>query len=203
MEGIEEFVNSETPFIFNQVTDLERSGAGIAWDYFMNQPRLPMISIVEDRDLWRFKYKETRAIAAYMFSFEYTWANWDSLEEEIANNQHIIVPAGEAIERKHFKDINELLPICTRELVIDNHGIECANLPYTLVSDAGNILAKRNPLLFGACYYDGEFGRNFSLRSIEGGLDVSEIAKKFGGGGHARAAGFRVSFETAKEFELK
>ena len=32
----------------------------------------------------------------------------------------------------------------------------------------------------------------FSLRSEEGGLDVSEIAKKFGGGGHKHSAGFKV-----------
>jgi len=32
----------------------------------------------------------------------------------------------------------------------------------------------------------------FSLRSQEGGIDVSEIAIKFGGGGHKHAAGFKV-----------
>lgn len=41
----------------------------------------------------------------------------------------------------------------------------------------------------------------FSLRSREGGADVSEIAKAYGGGGHRNASGFRVSFERfAKEF---
>lgn len=33
---------------------------------------------------------------------------------------------------------------------------------------------------------------SYSLRSREGGVDVSEIAKQFGGGGHKHAAGFRL-----------
>ena len=33
----------------------------------------------------------------------------------------------------------------------------------------------------------------FSLRSGESGVDVSSVAKKFGGGGHKNAAGFSVS----------
>ena len=40
-------------------------------------------------------------------------------------------------------------------------------------------------------FYDGE-KYIFSLRSREGGEDVSDIAKRFGGGGHKRASGFSV-----------
>jgi nanoRNase/pAp phosphatase (c-di-AMP/oligoRNAs hydrolase) len=38
----------------------------------------------------------------------------------------------------------------------------------------------------------------FSLRSTEEGLDVSEIAKLYGGGGHKHAAGFKVPHELVK-----
>lgn len=34
--------------------------------------------------------------------------------------------------------------------------------------------------------------RHFSLRSTADGLDVATLAATYGGGGHARAAGFRV-----------
>ena len=46
-------------------------------------------------------------------------------------------------------------------------------------------------------YYDHE-ERNIkvSLRSFHEHADVSEIAKKFGGGGHKKAAGFTLSGET-------
>lgn len=190
---------------FEYLTDLKRSGAGLAWDYFFpDKPRPWLVRYVEDRDLWTFAYDSTRPIQAYIFSFPYDFTLWDDFARDLEDpvKSDAIRLAGEAIERKHFKDINELLPICTRHIRIADVVIPCANLPYTMVSDAGHILAKRNPALFGICYYDGLTGRNFSLRSVEGGADVSEIAKQFGGGGHARAAGFRVSFEDAKQFEI-
>jgi phosphoesterase RecJ-like protein len=36
----------------------------------------------------------------------------------------------------------------------------------------------------------GPFARKVSLRSTDGGIDVSAVARKYGGGGHPRAAGF-------------
>lgn len=205
MEDMKLWIDGIAPHNVNCLTDLSRSGAGLAWDYFWpNQPRPHLVNIVEDRDLWKFKYPETRAVQAYIFSFPYSFKQWDEimfrLEDPVGLAE--IVIAGESIERKHFKDIEELLPICTRHIMIEGIKIPCANLPYTMVSDAGNILAKRNPEYFGICYYDGMDGRNFSLRSVVGGMDVSIIAAKYGGGGHARAAGFRVSFKDAKQFEI-
>jgi uncharacterized protein len=49
-----------------------------------------------------------------------------------------------------------------------------------------------SPEPFAACYWDVPNGQVFSLRSCENGVDVSEIAKQFGGGGHKHAAGFTV-----------
>ena len=48
---------------------------------------------------------------------------------------------------------------------------------------------------FAACYWDTPEGRVFSLRSSSDGVDVSEIAKQFGGGGHKNAAGFKIAPE--------
>ena len=72
---------------------------------------------------------------------------------------------GEAIERKHFKDIRELLDVTTRYMVIGGHRVPVANLPYTMSSDAGHELAKGRP--FAACYWDTPEGRVFSLRRGE------------------------------------
>jgi hypothetical protein len=99
---------------------------------------------------------------------------------------------GEAIERKHFKDIAELIKVVTREFVIGGYCVPVANLPYTMTSDAGHELARGKP--FAGCYWDTPQGRVFSLRSTDDGMDVSEIAKQYGGGGHKHAAGFRVPY---------
>lgn len=175
------------------VFDLERSGAGIAWDYFHpGVERHPLVNYVEDRDLWRFKLPFSREIAANIFSYEYTFKNWDWIADELNAPMGVstIGLEGRAIERKHHKDVAELVRTSKRRMVIGGHEVWCANLPYTLTSDAGNLMAKGAE--FAACYWDTPDGRVFSLRSV-GDFDVSEIAKKYGGGGHKNAAGFRLA----------
>lgn len=172
-------------------TDLDRSGATLAWDYlFPNEPRPLLLGHIEDRDLWRFKLPGTREIQANVFSHEYTFAQWDKLMS--ANQAELLqmTAAGAAIERKHHKDIAELVAVCKRRLTIGGVEVWAASLPYTLTSDAGHLMAAGEP--FAACYWDTADGRVFSLRSQEDGADVSEVAKKYGGGGHVHASGFKV-----------
>jgi oligoribonuclease NrnB/cAMP/cGMP phosphodiesterase (DHH superfamily) len=74
---------------------------------------------------------------------------------------------------------------------IAGNNVPVLNAPYFWSPDAGHIMAQGEP--FAACYWDVANGeRVFSLRSADDGVDVSEIAKKFGGGGHPHASGFKV-----------
>lgn len=179
--------------------DMTHSGAVLTFKHFFPNEDVPKLLLhIEDRDLWNFALKNTREIQANVFSYPYDFSVWDEL---INSDLDKLSLEGEAIERKHFKDINELLTVTTREMYIAGYKIPVANLPYTMSSDAGHILAKGKP--FAACYWDTSTGRVFSLRSSNEGFDVSEIAKKYGGGGHRNAAGFKVSFEEATLFEIK
>jgi uncharacterized protein len=181
------------------IFDQERSGAGLAWDFFHPYTTRPMlIDHIEDRDLWRFKLNGTREISANLFSYPYDFAVWDTLFSIPAEE---LIAQGEAIERKHHKDVAELLATMTRTLVIGGHAVPAANLPYVYSSDAGHAMAKGHP--FAACYWDVVDGRVFSLRSTDEGLDVSKIAVEYGGGGHRNAAGFKVDFAQASLIELR
>jgi oligoribonuclease NrnB/cAMP/cGMP phosphodiesterase (DHH superfamily) len=178
--------------------DMNRSGAMLAWQHFFpGETPSPLLLHIEDRDLWRFVLPNTRSIQANLFSYPYDFQVWDKL---MAAAPETLVQEGNAIERKHFKDIRELLGVMTRELVIGGYRVPVANLPLTMSSDAGHELAKDKP--FAACYWDTPKGRVFSLRSCDDGVDVSEVAKQYGGGGHRNAAGFRVSFAQAQAFEV-
>lgn len=206
--------------------DLERSGAMLAWDFLHNighenecnilpgdpdykePPKL--LEYVQDRDLWKFKLAGTREIQANVFSYEYTFENWDKLMNASATELLGMWNAGAAIERKHQKDIKELLNVCQRPMdftvlrddpfeptghkYADTITVPVASLPYTLTSDAGHAMAAshKEGTEFAACYWDTATHRIFSLRSCDNGMDVSEIAKYYGGGGHKNAAGFRV-----------
>lgn len=182
--------------------DMERSGAGLAWDYFHGSKRPALVNYVEDRDLWRFKLDRSRDINANIFSHSYDFGEWNEMAGWIEREPERFADAGEAIERKHHKDVAELVRALRQELVIAGQWVPVANLPYTLTSDAGHLMCQpyASPNLsgeivtppFAACYWDTPDGRVFSLRSIEGGADVSVVAGRYGGGGHKHAAGFRL-----------
>jgi oligoribonuclease NrnB/cAMP/cGMP phosphodiesterase (DHH superfamily) len=181
------------------LTHLEHSGAVLAWKWFNgndDSEMPPLLRHIEDRDLWRFALDGTREIQANVFSYPYDFEVWDEL---MARPVEELRAEGQAIERKHFKDIDELVKVVTRRMVIAGYNVPIANLPYTLTSDAGHKMAKGEP--FAGCYWDTPEGRVFSLRS-NNGMDVSEIAKQYGGGGHHDASGFRVTYEQAKQFEV-
>lgn len=178
------------------VFDMNRSGARITWEHYfkgsgITMPRL--IEVIEDRDLWRFKLGQdfTREIQACLFSFPYDFDVWDKLMETELNSMR---RDGEVIERKHFKDIRELIAANMMRLNIGGHYcIPVLNIPYMWTSDAGHIMWKENGTPFAACYWDTPNGRVFSLRSHPD-FDCSEVAKQYGGGGHKNAAGFTVPY---------
>lgn len=168
--------------------DMNRSGAGLTWDYLNpGKPRPKLIDHIEDRDLWRFNLPGTREIQAAVFSYPYDFDIWDKLMD---GDPQELAREGAVIERKHFKDIAELLKVGQRRMTIAGYDVPVCNLPYTLSSDAGHAMGKGER--FAACYMDTPAGRVFSLRSAPDGIDVSDIAKQFGGGGHKNAAGFTV-----------
>lgn len=177
------------------VFDMDMSGAHITWNYFHPEgtvrDRPMLVDFVEDRDLWRFVFPETKAVSSYIFSHEYDFETWTSLSEILgsADYREDAVLQGEAILRKQTKDINELLQNKFK-FWVGGYEVWIANLPYTLCSEAGNILAQGEP--FAATFYLDGTSAIFSLRSDENGLDVSEIAKQYGGGGHKHAAGFKM-----------
>lgn len=170
--------------------DMSRSGCMMAFDYFNpGAEPPPLLRHIQDRDLWKFELDGTREIQACVFSYPYDFEVWERLLcADLANLRE----QGKAIERKHHKDIAELVKVVTRRFDIGGYNVPIANLPYTLTSDAGHLLAAGEA--FAGCYWDTPDGRVFSLRSDDD-FDVAEIAKQYGGGGHKNASGFRVGRE--------
>lgn len=198
---------------FSAYLSLEKSGAMLSWDYLMNTrialdhgiiesfidtedymepPRL--LLHIQDRDLWKFELPSTREIQAALFSYPYEFDLWDDLINETNKTLEILAAEGVAIERKHHKDIAELVKICERTMLIGDSVVPVASMPYTYSSDAAHLMAKNynEGNNFAACYWDTREGRIFSLRSTEWGADVSIVAAQYGGGGHKHAAGFSV-----------
>lgn len=174
--------------------DMTQSGAMLAWHWFNHEQTAPeLIKHIQDGDLWLFQLEGTREINAALSSYPYDFAVWDKL----MSNGHELVALrrdGEAIERRLQKDIKQLIASGVRRMIIGGYDIPVLNASAAYVSDAGNIMSDGEA--FAACYWDHPDGRSFSLRSRndagQQGIDVAEVAKKYGGGGHKNAAGFTV-----------
>lgn len=167
--------------------DMGRSGAGIAWDYFVRGPRINFIDYLEDRDLWRKALPDGDAFTMAVRSYPQDFATWDRLAQDTDD----LIAEGKTIHR-YYRLRCEEMKRSAYETTLAGHPIWISNAPYFAASEVAGELAERG-LAFGACYFEVEKGRfQYSLRS-RGDFDVSEVAKQFGGGGHKGAAGFTTN----------
>ena len=169
------------------IFDMERSGAGLAWDsLFSDEPRPWLVNYVEDRDLWRFQLPDSRAVNAYLgvlpFEFQ-AWTRANELGYEKAK------ALGDVVLAKLEQYVSEVSKNA-RLITLDGHRVPAVNASPVDTSELLESLAVGHPFaLSWSVRFDGSF--LYSLRSTADGLDVSEIAKAHGGGGHAHAAGFQ------------
>jgi uncharacterized protein len=174
--------------VVDGVFDLEKSGCLLTWEWFFrDQPPPAALLAVNDRDLWRFARPWTREIALALTSYPYDFATWETLMGD--DRLDALLQDGATLDRKQQKDIAEIIAAGSHLITIAGHTVPACNVPSVWASDAGHLLAQGHP--FAACFWiDGET-ITISLRSGPDGLDVSAIAKRFGGGGHPHAAGFK------------
>lgn len=172
--------------------DMERSGAGMAWDYFNpGTPRPLLINHIEDRDLWRFALEDTKQISSGLRSYPMDFETWDYYAY---GNVEELRAEGVAIER-YIQRLCENLAEDAHIEEWPEGPVFVVNAPGQLTSELADYLldAERyqgNQVLFVAAYKDMVDRRLWSLRS-RGEFDVGEVAKARGGGGHKNAAGFR------------
>lgn len=168
------------------VFDMERSGAGLAWDeYFPTQPRTWAVAYTEDRDLWRFALPNSQAICAYLSILPFEFDSWNDVAKSRAE---LFIPAGVAVLAKVDQYVAEVKKNA-RRWTFEGHDVPIVNAPQVDISELLDALTGTE--LFAMGWWqraDGVF--QYSLRS-RGDFDVSALAKMHGGGGHKNAAGFQ------------
>lgn len=185
------------------VLDMERSGAGLAWDALMPGPRPWIVDDVEDRDLWRFAIPGSRAVHASVGAcFPMTVESRAKLLDASREERSLMIAGGATILLYHNQLVDEAAKHGQRAVGFGRLGqysgfavAECSSI--SLVSDLGHELLGKFPDAPFAMVVmpEGPKGRYVSLRSADDREDVSEIAKRFGGGGHRNAAGFTTTAE--------
>lgn len=168
--------------------NMEKSGCRLAWEYcFGSDPMPEWMEHVEDRDLWRFNLRATKEVCIAIRSLPREFDLWDMFTtERLAND-------GVAIRRYVDMIVGNICDTAFEE-EIAGHKVPVAACSYDFASETAHELLKRNPAApFAACVVRSYDGVTYSLRSMDDRMDVSEIAKSNGGGGHRNAAGFRVA----------
>lgn len=169
--------------------DMNRSGAGITADHFGG--RNWIVNYVEDRDLWRFALPSSDAVNLYLQSLPKDFDVWDRV---LAEGVEAAIKKGHAIVDYRDQLVEQTIAgaKCIRFFERDVVTASCSTPG--LVSEAGARLLRDYPLVDYAALYSVQFDKvTVSLRSRPGGVNVGEIAKMFGGGGHINAAGFVVN----------
>ena len=175
--------------IANTHFDMTKSGAMLAWEFFHPGKEPPkFIGYIQDRDLWKWElpYSKEFAAAFDMVPFEFEEFEKfedDSVFDDAVKRGSYILAYSKTVVKK----------VCDKASARKLDGKD------VLVVNASHWMSEIGARLSPDCdvamiwYYDhADRLIKVSLRSFHDTVDVSEVAKKFGGGGHKKASGFTL-----------
>jgi oligoribonuclease NrnB/cAMP/cGMP phosphodiesterase (DHH superfamily) len=176
----------------NHVYDLDRSGATIAWSYFHPNAKIPrLMQHLEDGDLYRYALPDTADVFSYLIVQPFDFLVWDTLMKRLEDpneREHVLAKA--AVYNEYFERLAHVCVEAAKKVHFE--GYDCyfaTTLPSITMRSyvAHQLYEKLPPLALIVTAHPDGFG--VSLRSDDS-LDVSAIAKKYGGGGHPGSSGF-------------
>lgn len=181
--------------------DMTRSGAKICYDrspILYSTGVTTLVNFIQDRDLWTWKLPQTKAVMAYMDALERTPENFAQASTDFGKVDGLLmyVMAGTAILEYQARVIAEHVKHIKFHTV---HGYKFATVnATTLPSEIGQAILEAYPEVQVAHMYNQREDLKMVVNSLRsrpesaGGVDVSHIAKVFGGGGHYSAAGYET-----------
>jgi len=171
------------------VFDMNRSGAGLAWEYFHpGKPTPKLIECVEDNDLWRFRLEDTKRVKALLSTIRWSFESWDELAKRLESQLYVesadlILAYQNTFTRRQAQKA---------QLVdIGGYKVRCINAVTQISEICHQILEDFSETTFASSFFVEGNEFIYSLRG-RGDFDVSTIAKSYGGGGHFSAAGFKA-----------
>lgn len=170
--------------------DMNRSGAGMAWDFFHPDiPRPALVDYVEDRDIWRWTMPNSRIVCSAIFSYPLgDFASWDRLDDMVHCRMDDVLEIGEALERAESVAVTGCKKDMMRVRFLGFEDVPLVNASGTNLSRLLNELAPAN--YFAVSWHQRANGTfKYSLRSKDD-FNVAKLGELFGGGGHERAAAF-------------
>lgn len=173
--------------------DMNRSGAGITWDWLHTRERPWIINYVEDRDLWTWKLPDAEAVCYGLDLEPREFPVWSRLAH---NGYEDTLQNGQAVKRhvgRQLKRLDSRVKLATFGGYED---VAIINSPI-LQSELGHRMLVTYPHApFAVVWHQVPSGKyRVSFRSEDERVDVSEVARSLGGGGHRNASGATIDYQ--------
>jgi hypothetical protein len=181
--------------------DMTKSGAVMAWDFFHGSNEIPELAkYVQDRDLWQWKMNQTREVMAWLSAVAEqnrpeTYLSAISIAEVDMEGVTLV---GKMLTAEMDSQIARMAS-GFRYVEFEEFGRGIIVNAGCYQSEVCQYLYDRHPVAFVIAYHSTRGGDvALSIRSKAGApqsIDVTTLAKTFGGGGHAHAAGGVASLD--------
>lgn len=162
---------------------MEECGATLTWFELGIGSMPPILPYIKDRDLWQWSLKDSKAISE---ALKDKFLSLGSPPFDLDIDPQSLVEPGRELIRKMEERVKSN---CNKIQVItlDGHRTGAVNC-YTDISETGDRLVRELGYSAALMYWHSGKHWVYSLRGDT--VDVSVMAKKRGGGGHVKAAGF-------------
>lgn len=174
--------------------DMNQSGAGITYRYMFNNSDVPnMIKLIEDRDLWKFAYSESKYFHAYLTSKPFDYDTYNNILNDSSTREGLlkIIESGKSLVEYSDSLVSKICePIIIKEVNGKRVGIVNVTSHW---AEAGEYSVNKYKL-----DYYVSLTLNFKDNLIKGsvrrpnGLSTIPLAERFKGGGHKGASGFAL-----------
>ena len=177
------------------IFDMTKSGARLAWEYFHPGKPIPrLLAYVEDRDLWTWALHESNDFLAYLDTLPFDFKAWDDLARIGDGELQDVLIAGRHMNAK-YDNLAAIMAEGAEPLLFCGVAGSKLNGSSLFTSKVGELLYFANGTF--ALIWRIEKGLLYvSLRAKKGTVDVADMARRFGGGGHSAAAGFKLTLGT-------
>lgn len=175
--------------------DTSQAGCVLSWRHFHPESPLPkLFRHVQDRDLWKWELDDSRAYLARLDLEPRTFEHWAALLQKSPAQEQQWVQEGRWLLKQREVDCERMAANAYEVTVAGARGL-AVNAPHEWANDVGSLLSQRHGT-FALVWFATRDGRiKCSLRSEHNQVDVDQLARPFGGGGHPGAAGFYLPRE--------
>lgn len=176
--------------VFNN--DFTHSGAALSWKYFHPEKKVPeLLKRIEEVDIWKWNLPNTRELFASLETYDTNFILWNKIANdwESAHKRQKYLKEGEAILKYQDYLIKKAIENSEEVRFLGQRAL-AANFALSLNSEIGDAMRKKGYSL-GIIWQKKGNEIVVSLRSTNK-VDSSKIAARFGGGGHKKAAAFRL-----------